>query len=145
MYRYVFPGMFLKASPVIFYTSCSYNYFVFFFPGQQWKCFCLLAVKVESETNAGFTVMTLEVNEDTGKDTANGEALCFFFNLVTSTSLYGSVCMPPTASTVLFYIIISPSYTFGYIIHLKTIVAFVFLLLSFHQPALPQTYRAAIV
>lgn len=35
-------------------------------------------MKVESETNTGFTVMMTEVNEDTGKDAADGEAGAFF-------------------------------------------------------------------
>lgn len=51
---------------------------------QQWKCFCSLAVKVESEINVGITVMTLEVNEDTRKDVVDREA--FFLNLLTNNS-----------------------------------------------------------
>lgn len=35
-------------------------------------------MKVESETNAGFTVMMTEVNEDMGKDAADGEAGAVF-------------------------------------------------------------------
>lgn len=190
LFMYVFTGMFLKASHVIFYTSCSYNYL--FSQGSNGNAFVLWQWKWKARQMLASWWWRCRLMRTQGRTRQMGRL--FFFNLVTNNSTvrwkkwfpfcsYSSVYMPPTTATLLFY----TSYiqtTSLYISYIQTQllccsaallvlneynrcastlikhhlflpmtslfgvsvrVWFMFLLLSFNQPPLPQTDCGAIV